>query len=411
MRLILDIAWTHVLSRVRQTFVGMLGVAMGVGFSVMMAALMDGSQRDFITQLVDTLPHITIRDERRDPPRQPVEDLYEAVQFSGLRTPVTRPGIKNPYAIIASLESGLVGAVAPSVEARAVIRYAGRDTAASVTGIDPRRERNVSKLPTQIREGTLDELYTSSNAIILGDRLAAKIGARVGNTITLVSGTGRRLSCTVVALLHSGIAQVDETQAYTLIKTAQILAGQTGLVNAIRIRVDDILGARTVAARIEAQTGYKSVSWQEANEDLLSAFEIRNFIMYTVVGAILLVASFGTYNIISTITHEKTRDIAILKSLGFTERMVRRIFLIEAVLIGVAGTITGWALGYALSRALGSIEFKSPFMDATHLPIYYTFVHYALAALVALSASAIAGYLPARKAARLHPVDIIRGAS
>lgn len=411
MRLILDIAWTHVLSRVRQTFVGMLGVAMGVGFSVMMAALMDGSQRDFVSQLVDTLPHITIRDERRDPPRQPVEDMYEAVQFSGLRTPVIRPGIKNPYAIIANLESGLVGAVAPSVESRAVIRYAGRDTAANVTGIDPKREQHVSKLPTQIREGTLSSLYTSSNAIILGDRLAAKIGARVGNTITLVSGTGRRLSCTVVALLHAGVAQVDETQAYTLIKTAQILAGQTGLVNAIRISVDEILGARAVATRIEAQTGYKSVSWQEANEDLLSAFEIRNFIMYTVVGAILLVASFGTYNIISTITHEKTRDIAILKSLGFTETMVRRIFLIEALFIGLAGTITGWALGYILSWMLGSIEFKSPFMDATHLPIYYTFVHYAIAALVALSASAIAGYLPARKAARVHPVDIIRGAS
>ncbi|MGI9450290.1 MAG: FtsX-like permease family protein [Geminicoccaceae bacterium] len=211
-------------------------------------------------------------------------------------------------------------------------------------------------------------------------RLAAKIGARVGNTITLVSGSSRRPSCTEVALLHAGVAQVDETQAYTLIKTAQILAGQIGLVNAIRIRVDDILNARTAAARIEAQTGYKSVSREEANEDLLSAFEIRNVIMYTVVGAILLVASFGT-------------------------------FMIEALLIGLAGMITGWALGYALSRALGSIEFKSPFVDATHLPIYYTFVHYALAGLVTLSASAIAGYLPARKAARVRPVDIIRGAS
>jgi lipoprotein-releasing system permease protein len=153
------------------------------------------------------------------------------------------------------------------------------------------------------------------------------------------------------------------------------------------------------------------VSWQEANEDLLSAFEVRNFIMYTVVGAILLVASFGTYNIISTITHEKTRDIAILKSLGFTERTVRSIFLIEALLIGLAGTVVGWMLGYGLCRALETIEFKSPFMDVTHLPLYYTPVHYLLAGLVAMTASGIAGYLPARKAARVHPVEIIRGAS
>ena len=177
------------------------------------------------------------------------------------------------------------------------------------------------------------------------------------------------------------------------------------------MRADDIMGARDLATRIEAATGYKSVSWQEANEDLLSAFEIRNFIMFTVVGAILLVASFGTYNIISTITHEKTRDIAILKSLGFQERQVRRIFLLESLIIGVAGTLVGWALGYALCLALGSIEFKSPFMDVNRLPIYYTPKHYLLSASVALSASGIAGFLPARKAAQVQPVEIIRGAS
>lgn len=411
MRLVLDIALTHVRTRPRQTLVGLLGVAMGVGFSVMMAALMEGSQRDFVSQLVDSLPHVTVSDERRHPPRQPAEDIYDAVSYLGLRTPETRPGIKNPYAIMAGLEVWLDGAVAPSVQSRAVIRYAGRDTAASVIGIDPRRERAVSKLATQIRGGDLDALYKSSNAVILGDRLAAKIGARIGNTIAIVSGTGQVLSCTVVALVHSGLSQSDETQAYTLIKTAQILAGQTGLVNAMRVRVANIMDAMAVAARIEAQTGYKAVSWQEANEDLLSAFEIRNFIMFTVVGAILLVASFGTYNIISTITHEKTRDIAILKSLGFTEETVRRIFLVEALLIGLAGTLAGWLLGYLLCMGLGTIEFKSPFVDATRLPIYYTATHYLLAAGVALAASGIAGYLPARKAARQHPVEIIRGAS
>ncbi len=411
MRLVLDIALTHVSTRLRQTLVGILGVAMGVGFSVMMAALMEGSQRDFVAQLVDSLPHITISDERRNPPVQPAEAEFQAIQISGLTTPVIRPGIKNPYAIIASLDDWIAGAVAPSVQAKAVIRFAGRDTAATITGIDPKRETSVSKLATQMRAGTLDGLYKASNAIILGDKLAAKIGARVGNTIVLVSGTGRPLSHTIIGLFHTGVSQYDEGQAYTLLKTAQILAGQTGLVNSIRVRVRDILGAREMASRIEAETGYKAVSWQEGNEDLLNAFQIRNFIMYTVVGAILLVASFGTYNIISTITHEKTRDIAILKSLGFTQATVRRIFLLEALMIGIAGMVAGWMLGYVLCLALGTIEFKSPFMDATHLPILYTPKHYLLAGLIALSASAIAGYLPARKAAALQPVEIIRGAS
>jgi lipoprotein-releasing system permease protein len=90
---------------------------------------------------------------------------------------------------------------------------------------------------------------------------------------------------------------------------------------------------------------------------------------------------------------------------------VRRIFVLEALIIGICGTAIGWVLGYVLCLGLGSIEFKSPFMDATTLPLYYAPTHYLLAGLVALTASAIAGYLPARKAARVQPVEIIRGAS
>jgi lipoprotein-releasing system permease protein len=411
MNYVLDIALTHIRSRVRQTIVGVLGVATGVGFSVMMAALMEGSQRDFISQLVDSLPHISVTDERRNPPPQPAETAYDAVEIKGLRSPVIRPGVKNPYAIMASVENWLPGAIAPSVQAKAVIRYAGRDTATSLVGIDPKREKLVSKLPTQIRQGALENLYKSSNAIILGDGLAKKVGARVGNTIAIVSGKGDTLYCTVVALYHSGVTQIDDQQSYALIKTGQILSGQIGLVNELRIKASDAMRSREIAARIEAETGYKSVSWQEAQENLLTAFEIRNIIMYMVVGAILLVASFGTFNIISTITHEKARDIAIMKSLGFRADVVRRIFVIEALAIGCAGAMLGWVLGYALSFGMASIEIKSPFMDTSALPIYYSPLHYALASAVALASSLVAGYFPARKAAAVEPVEIIRGAS
>ena len=409
--LVFSIARTHILSRLRQTLVGVSGVAIGVGFSVMMASIMEGSQEDFIRQLVDSLPHISVTDERREPPRQPADQAYEAAEIRGLTTKQLRPGIKNPYAIMAALEGWLPGAVAPSVQAKAVIRFAGRDTAVSITGIDPKREPDVSKLSTQIRDGSLDALYKSSNAIILGSGLAKKAGARIGNSVIVTAGTGRTLSATVVAISHAGVTQIDDNSAYVLIKTAQILAGQTGLVNELRVKAQDVLQARAIASRIEAETGYKSTSWQEAHEDLLSAFQMRNFIMYTVVSAILMVASFGTYNIISTITHEKTRDIAIMKSLGFPSATVRQIFVLESMMIGVMGLLLGWLLGYAMSYGMAQIEFKSPFMDATRLPIIYAPTHYAIAGLVALSASVIAGYFPARKAAALQPVDIIRGAS
>ncbi len=411
MNLIFDIAWTHVRARVRQTGFAVAGVATGVGFSIMMAALMQGSQDDFTQRLVNTLPHITVSDERRTPPQQPAQKFFDAAEIHGLKPEARRRGIKNPLAIMASLEAWLPGNVAPTVREQVIIRYANRDVATSVVGIDPRREAKVSDLPKQMRGATLNALYRATNAIILGDRLSEKIGARIGANITLQTSEGASLTAQVVGFFHTGVRQVDESTAYTLIKTGQILARQTGLINELRIRLANPLISREIAARVEKETGYKSVSWQEANEELLSTFIIRNIIMYAVVGAILLVASFGTYNIISTITHEKARDIAIMKSLGLSETTVRSIFVLEALIIGLAGALVGFVLGYLLSRALGSVKITNPFIDSDHLPLAYNYLHYLLAGMVALVSSVAAGYEPARKAARLYPVEIIRGAT
>jgi len=411
MNLTLDIAWTHVRARVRQTGFAVAGVATGVGFSIMMAALMQGSQDDFTNRLVNTLPHITVSDERRSPPPQPAETLYPAAKIYGLTPEARRRGIKNPLATMAALEAWIPGGVAPSVKVQGIIRYANHDVATTITGIDPRREAQVSDLPKQMRGATLNALYRATNAIVVGDRLAEKIGARIGSNITVQTSEGVRINAQVVGFFHSGVRQVDESTAYVLTKTGQILSQQTGLINELRLRLRDPMASREVAARIENETGYKSVSWQEAHEDLISTFLIRNIIMYTVVGAILLVASFGTYNIISTITHEKARDIAIMKSLGLSEFTVRTIFVIEAMIIGIAGALLGFLLGYLMCLALGEVRIKSPFMDSDRLPLAYSYVHYLLAGMVALVSSVAAGYQPARKAARLHPVEIIRGAT
>jgi lipoprotein-releasing system permease protein len=409
--LIFDIAFTHVRARVRQTGFAVAGVATGVGFSIMMASLMQGSQDDFTQRLVNTLPHITVSDERRNPPPQPAERLYEAAEIHGLTPEARRPGIKNPLATMAALDAWLPGGIAPSVKVQAIIRYANHDVSTTVTGIDPRREAKVSELPKQMRGATLTALYRATNAIVIGDRLSEKIGARIGANITLQTSLGARVSAQVVGFFHTGVRQQDEGTAYVLTKTGQILSRQTGLINELHIRLADPLVSREIAARVENDTGYKSVSWQEAYEDLLSTFIIRNIIMYAVVGAILLVASFGTYNIISTITHEKARDIAIMKSLGLSEYTVRMIFVVEALIIGLTGALAGFALGYLLCRALGAIRITNPFIDSDHLPLAYTYVHYLMAGAVALVSSVAAGYAPARKAAREHPVEIIRGAT
>jgi lipoprotein-releasing system permease protein len=412
-KLIFSIAWLHVSSRVRQTLVGMAGVSMGVGFTIMMAGLMQGSQIDFLRQLVDTMPHITIEDERRSVPTQPAEQEYAAVQMADIANVGKRPGIKYPESVMSQLRSWIPGDVAPSVKTTAIIDHGGARIGITLTGIDTRREVNVSKLATQMREGKLDDLSRAPNGIIVGEALAEKLGLKTGNTVRLVGGgQGIQLNSTVVGLFRSGLKRVDESQIYSLAGTAQVMMGQSGVVNQLRLRLSDPMLAQKVAAQVEAQTGYKSVSWQEANADLLSTFSVRDFIVLTVMGAMLLTSSFATYNIISTITHEKRQDIAIMKSLGMREYAVRRIFIIESIIIGVVGILFGWILGYALCYGWSKITIFNPLTGTTvPLQIYYSLMHYIIAGGISLLCCAGAAYFPARKATRVHPVEIIRGAS
>jgi lipoprotein-releasing system permease protein len=124
MKLIFAIAWTHITYRARQTLVAIAGVVTGVGFSIMMAALMEGSQNDFISTLVDALPHISITDELREPTPQPADVIYAAAEIHGLTPAVRRPGIKNPMATIAALQAWVPGTLTPSVQSKAVLRFA-----------------------------------------------------------------------------------------------------------------------------------------------------------------------------------------------------------------------------------------------------------------------------------------------
>jgi ABC-type lipoprotein release transport system permease subunit len=161
-----------------------------------------GRSRDFTRQLINALPHITVSDERRQPLRQPAEAVYAAAEIRGLTPEARLKGIKNPPATVGALEAWLPGAVAPSVLTKGILRYAGRDVPASITGIDPQREPKVSQLATQMRQGSLTSLYRTSNAMILGDRLAEKIGARVGSNLTLQT-TRRWSGCRIPASARS----------------------------------------------------------------------------------------------------------------------------------------------------------------------------------------------------------------
>ncbi|WP_417769726.1 ABC transporter permease [Stappia sp.] len=412
MPLVLSIALTHIGGRLRQSVISVLGVMLGVGFSIAMASLMQGSQDDFIATLVDAIPHVEVSDDRREAGPPPGGRRYAAVNVIGARPDDDTRGLRNPVRLEAMLESWLPGRMAASLSGQAVLRYGGRDVALSLTGIDPETYLRVSTIGEDMREGSFRELSANLNGIVVGDGVTEKLGAKPGDTIAVSTSAGAVRRLKIVGTFHTGVTQADEATGYTVLKTAQVLFARPNVINRLAIRLDDVNAARAVAARVERMTGYRATSWQEANESLMEVLMVRNIIMYTVVGAILLVAGFGIFTIVSTIVHEKARDIAILKSLGFEQGDIRRIFLTEGLAIGALGSVLGSALGYGLCVGLGSLTFEvKTNVEMTSLPLAYSPLHYAIACGFALFSSGIAGYVPARKAASLNPVEIIRGAS
>ncbi len=414
MSLTVDIALSHIARRRRQAAVSLVGVALGVGFFVAIAALMQGFQQYFVAKVIDVSPHVAMKDEYRTPPRQPVALRYPeaAIALGGVKPKDEPRGIKNGFARLAEIERLPGVAAAPVLTGELILRYGSKDVSAALLGIQPPRERRVSNLEGDLTAGSLDALYGSANALILGQGLADKLGVGLGDSVTALSPAGVVMKMKIVGLFETGITTMDLRQAYSLLKKAQVLQNRPNVVNEIRLRLDDVARAEAVARRLEARYGYRTESWEESNRNVLGIFVIQNAIMYSTTSAILIVAAFGIFNIVSTVVLEKTRDIAILKSIGLESHDVETIFLLQGLIVGLVGSLLGWAIGYGLIELLASVRFNiEGFMRSEGFKLERGFANYLIAAAVAILASGLAALLPARKAARVDPVEIIRGAT
>lgn len=414
MAIALDVALAHLTSRRRQTLVSLTGVVLGVAFFLAVSALMRGSERDFIERLIDNSPHITVYDEVRQGRAQPA-DLHwpdAAVEVSNVRPLPDRRGIRGWAQRLATIEALPHLRAAPVLTGAAVLTFAGRQEGVTLSGALPDKLKQVSTIEEKMVTGSLDALSANPNGIIIGQGLVDKFSLHLGSSLNVLAADGSTRSLRVVGIFRTGNAAYDEGQAFVLLKRAQVLLGRENRVNRVIIQLDDAYDAQTVAQTIEAATGYKSVSWIEASEDILSLLLVRNLIMFSVVSAILLVAAFGIYNTISTIVMEKTRDIAIMKSMGFHARDLRRIFLLEGLIVGAIGSVAGVLFGMALMKLLSLVEIRPPGVaEVVQLPIWWGAEQYAMAAGFAMLACVVASWLPARRAGRVHPVEILRGAT
>ncbi len=412
MKLLLTIALKHLLARKRSSIVSLLGIVLGVAFFLAISSLMQGSQKDFIRRLIDNSPHITIVDEFRNPRPQPLFQLYPhaAVEMHRIKPLTETRGIRGYEQILTRLRRQQGVIVAPVLSGQGLISFAGRDVAVTLYGMNPEEIQHVSTIENYMIEGTIENLIANPDGVVIGAELARKLSLERGNTITIAATTGQVRAFKILGIFRTGRADYDEHQVFISLKRVQALLNRPSRANTIIIKLPNPDTAREKAAQIEADIGYKAVSWQEASQDILSTLTIRNIIMYTVVSAVLVVAAFGIYNVISTVVMEKHRDIAIMKSMGFEASDIKRIFVIQGTILGLIGCMAGLPFGSALMLALMQVRFKPPgSTEVIQMPIDWGLTQFAIAASFAMVASVLAALLPARKGAAVQPVDILRG--
>ncbi|HTL82938.1 MAG TPA: FtsX-like permease family protein [Bacteroidia bacterium] len=414
-RPVFRIALTHLLSKKRQTIVAMLGVTFGIAMFIFQAGLMSGFQSTFIEETVNTTANIRIYNDVQAVRQSILETFHPADDHWYLvhnqKPKDEDPKVKDGQQIMKIIENDpAVSGVSPFIGSQALFKLGLAQASGRIAGVDIAKENAIFNVEKHMKEGDILDLETSPNGIILGYGLSIKLGAKVGDNMVIVSPKGNSLDMRVVGIHKSGIVEMDNTRAYINIRNAQKLLGvDNSYITDLNIKLKDINKAEVIAKKYQDEFGFKAQDWKSANENIFGIFKIQNMITYLVISSILIVSGFGIFNILMMIIYEKMPDIAILKATGFKDRDIKKIFLLESLVIGVLGGIIGLILGYTIQKIVGSIKMDvRGFVAIDRLHFNQSPIFFIVAFCFGLAATALAGYIPARKASKIDAIDIIR---
>ncbi len=415
MAFIAFVALRHLFVRLRSTLLIIAGVAVGVAVMSAMASMLLGLQGQFITSVVEATPNVVVEGVRlgaETPPTAVPRDGAAVIGLSRRPPPTAERGMTNYRMIMARIDAlpGVV-ATAPELSGQALVRYGTRGRPVLLTGILPARQARAMAWRAHLRQ-VRGDLALSPAGVILGFELAKELGIRSGTRVTLLGGVDRRQSARVVALYQSGIRQVDERMVYVNLPLAQTLLDRPAQVSRIAVKVADVDAAPGVAATIQHITRLRARSWQEENASFFAIFRLQNTMTSLMIGFIVIIAGFGIANGLITLILEKQREIGILKALGTPARTVARIFLLEGMLMGVAGGLLGMGLAALAITALGRVELQGQgeLTTASTFTMLVTPPIFLVPAGIAVVISMLASLLPVRRAAAYDPVVILRGA-
>ncbi len=390
------------------TVISVVGVAAGVAALIIALAITNGMRRDLQQRLVGSTAHVQLMRTAGDGIRdwRPLMDRLAQI----------------PH----------VTAVAPGLYGQVLISRGARSGGALIKGILPADERRVGNLLQSVNEGSTAELAPASSdgnpaselapPLVIGHELALTLGAEVGDTLLVTSPQGeltplglvpRYQRFRVVGIFSSGFYQYDDGYAFMRLTDAQRLFSEPDLVSVISFKIDDLYKAEQVGKAIEAEAGagFETTNWMEQNRELFRAMKLEQDVTFIVLALIVVVAALNILIALTMMVMEKTRDIAVMMSFGVTAEQVRKIFLLQGLLISAVGTTLGLLLGYAMS-IVGS-HYRFIHLDASvysidYLPFAPRLVDALVVAGVSLGMSLLATIYPSSSAASVLPAEALR---
>ncbi|WP_299455501.1 FtsX-like permease family protein [uncultured Microscilla sp.] len=408
----LKIVFAHLTSRVKQTMVAILSVTFGISMYIFLNSFMNGVNGTQTELAFSTLAHIRVYNDLPEDRSNLLAGSFDqptAINIRNARVIQYREGIRNSAKVLHTLAAlPQIKAYTPQVNINVFFRNGASQVNGLLSGVEVVSEETLFKPSQYMAKGQWNDLGYRADGIVLGKGLAKKLSVKLHDKVMVATASGITRSYEIIGIIETTLANVDNAKAFIKIGAArQLLSKNAGYVTDIQVNIGDFDQARKVADKLRPLVDFKVEPWQEANGQLDAANSLRNILAVAVSFTILLVAGFGIYNIMNMTVNEKIREIAILKAMGFNGRDIIEIFLTQSVIIGMLGGVVGMALGNVISRIVNQIPFQIATLET--LPIAYQAEDYIMASVFGLCTTFIAGYLPARKAANIDPVEIIRG--
>ncbi len=405
------IALRFLTAKRRSMIMSLAGIVFGVGFFIVTQAQTSGFEEFFIKTILGTNGAIRIEDSIQDTLRSMSSDGSN-FDFEHRDNVKYVEGIAEPAKLtqaVAQFEN--VTGIAEVVTGAVLVRGSLRNDSARVFGVQIDDILKVSDLSQQIVFGHLNDFRINPTGLLVGRVLANRLGINVGDPIT-IEASGQMRHYRVAAIFETGVSDIDRQRIYMHMQECRSLLQKPDGASFLQIAVADRYRAPADAAHMQETLQHLVTPWQEREKTWLEVFRALRVSSALTVSTIILISGLGMFNTLAMIVMEKTKEISILRSMGYTRKDIAHIFLWQGAIVLTGGVILGWIFGAAVTYGVSRLPIRIRGIFSTDsFVVAWSVWHYLAAAATACVVVMLASFIPARRAARLEPGDVIRGTS